>query len=438
MKILLLTLALSLQAPVDTIPDLSHPWNLQECMDWALEHNLTVARQETTFEKSEIDKNTAQWSWVPNVNASAGENFNFGRGIGGDNTYEYGNSSSTSFSLNSGMTLFDGLATPNRIQLAKLNLESATADLEKVRDDIRVSVAKAYVQVLYNYEIADVAREQVSIDSLQVVRLEGMVEHGKASAAELSQQKASLAQSRLTMVQASNNVRSAVLDLAQLLDLPVWQGFTVVRPVVSPDPVLLSSPDDIYADAVNIRPAVKAEELRLEGTERSIRIAKAQYYPSLSLSGGLGTNYYSSFSSQNFWDQLHNNFSQYVGLSLSIPIFNKFSTRNQVRTAKVNQVAQEIQLQQVKRSLYKEIVQAWNGATAAQAKLLSANEAQAAARDAFQLMEAKYENGKATLTEFNESRNRLVKALSDAVQATYEYAFQVQLLEFYRGGELQL
>lgn len=438
MKILLLTLALSLQAPVDMLPDLSHPWSLQECMDWALEHNLTVARQETTLEKSEIDKNTAQWSWVPNVNASAGENFNFGRGIGGDNTYEYGNSSSTSFSLNSGMTLFDGLATPNRIQLAKLNLESATADLEKVRDDIRVSVAKAYVQVLYNYEIADVAREQVSIDSLQVVRLEGMVEHGKASAAELSQQKASLAQSRLTMVQASNNVRSAVLDLAQLLDLPVWQGFAVVRPVVSPDPVLLSSPDDIYADAVNIRPAVKAEELRLEGTERSIRIAKAQYYPSLSLSGGLGTNYYSSFSSQNFWDQLHNNFSQYVGLSLSIPIFNKFSTRNQVRTAKVNQVAQEIQLQQVKRSLYKEIVQAWNGATAAQAKLLSANEAQAAARDAFQLMEAKYENGKATLTEFNESRNRLVKALSDAVQATYEYAFQVQLLDFYRGGELQL
>ena len=437
MKALLIALALLPQTPQEG-PDLSHPWTLQECMDWALEHNLTVARQETTLEKSEIDKNTAQWSWVPNVNASAGENFNFGRGIGGDNTYEYGNSSSTSFSLNSGMTLFDGLATPNRIQLAKLNLESATADLEKVRDDIRVSVAKAYVQVLYNYEIADVAREQVAIDSLQVVRLEGMVEHGKASAAELSQQKASLAQSRLTMVQASNNVRSAVLDLAQLLDLPVWQGFAVVRPVVSPDPVLLSSPDDIYADAVNIRPAVKAEGLRLEGTERSIRIAKAQYYPSLSLSGGLGTNYYSSFSSQNFWDQLHNNFSQYVGLSLSIPIFNKFSTRNQVRTAKLNQVSQEIQLQQVKRSLYKEIVQAWNGATAAQAKLLSANEAQAAARDAFQLMEAKYENGKATLTEFNESRNRLVKALSDAVQATYEYAFQVQLLEFYRGGKLQL
>ena len=217
------------------------------------------------------------------------------------------------------MTLFDGLATPNRIALAKLNLESATEDLEKVRDDIRVSVAKAYVQILYNYEILDVAREQLKIDSLQVVRLEGLLENGKAAAAEVSQQKASLAQSRLTQVQAENNVRSSLLDLAQLLELPVWEGFSVVRPSLQLETVLLSSPDDIFADAVAIRPAVRAEELRLEGTERSIRIAKAQYYPSLSLSGGLGTNYYTSFSSQNFWNQLSNNFSQYVGLSRTFP-----------------------------------------------------------------------------------------------------------------------
>ena len=336
------------------------------------------------------------------------------------------------------MTLFDGLATPNRIQLARLNLEGATEDLEKARDDIRISVAKAYVQILYNYEILDVAREQLKIDSLQVVRLQGLFDNGKASAAEVSQQKASLAQSRLTQVQASNNVRSALLDLAQLLELPVWEGFSIERPQVQVEPRLLSSPDDIYADALGIRPAIRAEELRLEGTERSIRIAKAQYYPSLLLSGGLGSNYYSTFGTQGFWDQLSNNFSQYVGLSLSIPIFNRFSTRNQVRTARANRVAQEIQLQRVKNTLYKEIVQAWNGAVAAEAKWHSAREAEAAARDAFALQEAKYENGKATLTEFNESRNRLVKARSDAAQATYEYIFQTHLVEFYRGGELTL
>ena len=438
MKALLISLALLAQAPGDTLPDLSRPWTLEQCTAWALEHNLTVAQQEINRERSAVDKNTADWSWTPGVSASAGENWSFGRGIGGNNTYERGNTASTNFNLNSSMTLFDGLATPERIKLARLNLESATADLEKARDDIRVSVARAYVQILYNHEILDVAREQLKIDSLHVVRLQGLHDNGKASAAELSQQKASLAQSRLTTVQARNNLRASLLDLAQLLELPVWEGFRVERPQLEMEDLYLSSPDDIFADAVDIRPAIRAEQLRLRGAERSIRIAHAQHLPSLSLSAGMGTNYYTSFGTQGFWEQLNNNFSQYVGLSLSIPIFTRFTARNQLRTAKLNKTNQEIQLQRVKNALYKEIVQAWNGAVAARAKWDSSREAKIAAEDAFELQQAKYENGKATLTEFNEARNRLVKAQSDAVQATCEYLFQAHLLEFYRGGELTL
>ena len=438
MKTLLITLALMMQAPVDSLPDLSHPWTLQECMDWALEHNLTVATQTITRERTAVEKNTAEWSWVPDASGSVSQNWNFGRGLGGDNTYEYGNSANTGFTLSSSMPLFDGLATPRRIQLARLNLEAATQDLEKARDDIRVSVAKAYVQVLYNYEIEGVARRQLRIDSLQVARLQGMFDNGMASAADLAQQKASQASSRLTWVQAENNVRSALLDLAQLLDLHVWEGFHIDRPQVELEQVLLSSPDDIFADAVQIRPAIRAEELRLEGTYRSIQIAHAQHLPSLTLSAGLGANYYSTNTVTSFFDQLSNNFSQYVGLRLNVPLFTRFSARNQLRTARLNRVNQEIQLQRVKNNLYKEIVQAWNGAVAAQAKWESAREAQVAAEAAFELQEAKYENGKATFTEFNEARNRLVKAYSDAAQATYEYLFQTHLVEFYRGGALTL
>jgi len=438
MKTLLITLALMMQAPVDSLPDLSHPWTLQECMDWALEHNLTVATQTITRERTAVEKNTAEWSWVPDASGSVSQNWNFGRGLGGDNTYEYGNSANTGFTLSSSMPLFDGLATPRRIQLARLNLEAATQDLEKARDDIRVSVAKAYVQVLYNYEIEGVARRQLRIDSLQVARLQGMFDNGKASAADLAQQKASQASSHLTWVQAENNVRSALLDLAQLLDLHVWEGFHIDRPQVELGQVLLSSPDDIFADAVQIRPAIRAEELRLEGTYRSIQIAHAQHLPSLTLSAGLGANYYSTNTVTSFFDQLSNNFSQYVGLRLNVPLFTRFSARNQLRSARLNRVNQEIQLQRVKNNLYKEIVQAWNGAVAAQAKWESAREAQVAAEAAFELQEAKYENGKATFTEFNEARNRLVKAYSDAAQATYEYLFQTHLVEFYRGGALTL
>ena len=437
MKALLIALALMAQ-PTDSLPDLTHPWSLQECTQWALEHNLTVAAQEVAVQGKEIDKNTADMSWLPSVNGSVSENWSFGRGIGGNNTYESGNSASTGFSLGANMNLFDGLATPRRMQLAKLNLEAATEDLEKARNDIRVQVAQAYVQILYNYEIADVAQHQLAIDSLQVARLEGLFGTGKASAAEVSQQKASLAQSQVTLIQAQNNVRTSLLTLAQLLELPSWEEFSIIRPKVELEEVVIGHPDDIYADALGVRPEIRAEQLRLEGSAKQLQIAKAAYYPSLSLSGGMGTNYYSTFATQNFWNQLSNNFSQYVGLSLSIPIFNKFNTRNQVRTAKLQQTNQQLQLRRTQQTLYKEIQQAWNSAVAARAKWEASRTAADAAQDAFVLMQAKYENGKATLTEFNDARGRQVKAESDAVQATYEYLYQTRLVEFYRGGALVL
>ena len=433
-------LIIALAVAVDSVatPNLGHPWTLSECMDWALEHNLSVVQQEMSRQSSEIDLNTAQWSLAPSVQASASENWSFGRGLGGDNTYASGNSSTTGFQIGGGMNLFDGLATPNRISQARLNLDAATADLEKARDDIRVNVAQAYVQILYNYEILDVARQQITIDSLQVARLEGMVKAGKASSAELSQQKASLAQSQVTLVQAENNLRVSLLDLAQLLEFPSWDGFEVVRPEVQVADFYLGTPDDIYDQACGLRPAVRAEQLRLDASDKSIAIAKASYYPSLSLSAGLGTNYYSNYGGKGFWDQMNDNFSQYIGLSLSIPIFNRFSTRNQVKSAELNRAAQQVRLRQVQQQLYKEIQQAWNGAVAARAKYDASLMAAEAAQDAFELVQAKYENGKSTITEFNESRTQMLKTRSDAIQATYEYVFQTSLVNFYRGGTLDL
>ena len=437
MRALLIALAV-LTAPTDSLPDLSHPWTLQQCIDWAMDNNLTVAGSEITVETQKVNNNTARMNWLPSVNGSIGENFSFGRGIGGDNTYEKGNSSSTSFSLGANRTLFDGLATPRRIQLSKLNLEAATADLEKARDDVSVQVAQAYVQILYNYEIREVAARQVSIDSLQVERLQGLYNTGRASAAEVSQQKATLAQSRVTLIQAENNIRTSLLTLAQLLEFPSWEGFSVVRPHVSVTSTLLPDPEEIYAEALGVRPAIRAEKLRLEGAQKQIQIAKASYYPTLSFGGGIGTNYYTTFATQGFWDQLNSNFSKYISLNLSIPIFNKFSVRNQVRNAKLQYRSQQLQLLRTEHNLYKEIQQAWNAAIASQAKHAASLEAAAAAEDAFELTKAKYENGKATITEFNESLTRMVKAQSDSVQATYECLYQTSLVEFYRGRPLKL
>ena len=436
-------LLLALLAPVlSPAQDLRHPWTLQECLDWALEHSLTVKQSELNVAQQEIQLNTSANSWLPNVSGSVNESLSFGRGLTADNTYTSANTTSTGFSIGGGMNLFDGLATPNNIALSRLNLEAATKDLERARDDIRVAVARAYVQVLYDYEIVDVARKQIELDDAQVARLEALAATGKAAPAEVSQQKASRAQSGVTLVQAENNLRLALLDLAQLLEFSSPDGFSVARPTVEIEEILLDTPERIYADAVDVRPAVQAEEIRLKGTERSLKIAQAAQYPSLNLSGGVGSNYYTTsnaaYPQDTFWNQLSHNFSPYIGVSMNIPIFTRFQTRNNIRSARLNQELQQIQLDKTKQSLYKEIQQAWSNAIAAEAKFRSSSEAAVAAEDAFRLTQAKYENGKATITEFNESRNQLLKTRSDRVQATYEYLFQSRLLDFYRGSTLEL
>lgn len=417
-------------------------WSLRKCVDYAIEHNISIKQRENVKRQQQLQLSNAKNSRLPNLDGSVSQNFSFGRGLTSDNTYTNKSTSSTSFSLGTSVPLFTGLRIPNMIKLNQLNLEASTADLEKAKNDISVQVAQAYVQILYSMEIADVARRQVSIDSMQVVRLQAMIDNGKASEAELAQQKATLAQGRLTATQAQNQYEQAVLTLTQLLELPSADKFTVERPKVGniDSNNEKYSVEAIYAEALGVKPEVRAEELRLKGSEYNINIARSGWYPQLSLSAGLGTNYYktSGFKGESFSDQMKNNFSQYIGLNLSVPIFNRFQTRNSVRSAKIERETQQLQLDNVKKSLYKEIQQACQAANAASAKYASSIEAGKSSNAAFRLMQAKYENGKANITEFNEAKNNLMKAESDLAQAKYEYVFQKTLVEFYKGKEIDL
>ena len=419
----------------------SKQWSLRECCDYAVAHNVGIKQQENQCRQREIELSTSRNSRLPDLSASVGQNFSFGRGLTAENTYTNTNTSSTSLQLGASMPLFTGFQIPNQIKLNQLNLEAATADLEKAKNDIRMQVAQAYVQILYNMEIADVAQRQIAIDSAQVARLQAFVANGKASEAELSQQKATLANSRLTATQAENNTRMSVLTLTQLLELATPDGFAIVRPALADGSSVVTtppSPDVIYAEALGIKPEILSQQLRLQGTERSIKIARAGYYPTLSLNGGLGTNYYttSGMPAASLSSQLKNNFSQYIGLSLNVPLFNRFQTRNNIRTAKISQETQQLQLDNSKKTLYKEIQQVYLNALNAQSKERSSVEAVHSSKDAFQLMQVKYENGKATITEFNESKNNYLKAESNLVQARYENLYQHALLEFYRGKDL--
>ena len=442
MKKIIILAMLAILARLDILAQ-SKVWSLRECCDYAVEHNIGIKQQENQCRQQDLQLSTAKNSPLPDLSANLGQNFSFGRGLTMDNTYTNTNTSSTSFSLGASVPLFTGFQIPNQIKLNQLNLEAATADLEKAKNDIRMQVAQAYVQILYDMEISDVALRQIEIDSAQVARLEAFVKNGKASETELSQQKATLANSRLTATQADNNKRLAILTLTQLLELPTPDGFSIVCPSLESlellgSPETLATPDQIYAEALGIKPEILSQELRLKGTAHNIKIAQAGHYPTLSLGGGLGTNYYttSGFKADRFGKQLENNFSQYISLNLNVPIFNRFSTRNNIRSARIEQANQQLQLDNTKKTLYKEIQQVFYNAQNSQSKERSSAEAVQSSKDAFNLMQAKYENGKATITEFNEAKNNYLKSVSDLVQARYENLYQHALLEFYRGREL--
>ena len=411
-------------------------WTLKQCIDYALAHNVDVQRAQMAVRQNKVETNTAKWARLPQVNAGAGQNWSWGRSASPvDNTYSDIHSGNTSFSLSASVPVFTGLQLPNQYALAKLNLKASLEDFNTAKDDLAVNVASAYLQVLFNEELAGVARRQAELTRQQAERLARWQEVGKASPSEPAEAKARLAQDEMSVVQAENNYRLALLELSQLLELPSPEGFQLEAPDREPQFAPLTPPDAIYMQALAFRPEIKAAKYRLEGSEKSIRIAQSAFYPQLSLSGGLGTSYYtvSGGTTLAFGEQLKNNFNRYLGLSLSIPLFNRLATRNRVRTARLQQSDLLLQLDNTKKTLYKEIQQAWYNALAAESKSRSSEAAVEAGETSFRLMEEKFRNGKANFVEFNEAKVNLAKAQSDWLQAKYEYIFRTKILAFYEG-----
>ena len=415
-------------------------WDLQRCITHAIEHNLSIKQKEAARNQSEVELNTAQWSRMPNLNGNIGQSFNFGRALQADNTYGNRNTRNTNFSLGTNIPLFTGMQIPNNIALSKLNLKAATEDLAKAKEDISIQVASYFLQVLFNEELTKIARNQVALSQEQLDRKVAFFKNGKASEAEILEAKSRLAQDQLSLVQAENNHQLALLDLSQMLELPSPENFRISVPDIDGFTADLSMPEEVYAQAMMNKPAIKAAQYRLQGAEKSIKIAQSGYYPQLSFGAGIGTNYYhlsgienAPFSTQ--WDQ---NMNKYLQFSLSIPIFNRFQTRNRVKSARIQHTALSWQLEESKKALYKEIQQAYYNALAAESKYKSSQSASESAEASFRLMSEKYANGKASATEYNEMRTAWMKALSDGVQAKYEFMYRSKILDFYKGVPLVL
>lgn len=408
-------------------------YTLEQCVETALNNNRNIKQQMLNKQQREIAYSQAKSDLLPNLNASAGQNFVFGRSIGLDNVYENTNSSQTSFGINAGITIFDGLRMKYNIDARRAELGASEADLEKFKDDIEMSVSTAFLQVLLQKELLQIAAQQIDLTIANIEIQTKLIESGKLAKGEIYELEAQLAREEQNLIQTESQLKLAILDLAQIMDLEDFSNFDIIAPPIESiiNESFLISSEDIVQSALLVRPEIDAANLRLEGSLLEVKIARSRYYPTLSFGANMNTGYYNMGGRDNasFGSQIKNNISNSLGFSLQVPIFNKYQTRNNIRTAKLAAENSRIEIDKVKIDLRKRVEQAFENAKGAKSKWTATQKAETAGEESYRFTQEKYEGGRANSFELFQAKTNLSKTLADQAQAKYEYAFRLKILE---------
>lgn len=413
-------------------------WTLSECIDYAVTHNIEVKQSDNQIQNLKVEKNTLRNSFLPNLNAGASQNFTFGRSLNQNNTYEDSNIQNSSFSVTTEIPIFAGFKRTASIAQNRFDLLAAEANRELIENNLSLNVAGAYFQILLNKEIYRIALEQIQLTKEQEACTQLLIENGKAAESQLHDVRAQLADDELTATEAKNSLRLAFLELAQLMELKGHERFDIDslgREISVPD---MLSPVNIYQYAVTCMPQIRQAYYTLQSKTKGIRIAKSGYYPTLSFAAGINTNYYDNGSGlgETFRRQLNNNMQKSLCFTISIPLFDRFSTQNQVRTARIDEDNARLSLENEKKQLYKDIEQAYTDAISAFEKYRSTTKAVAANQEAHRYAMEKYAAGKSTVFEYNEVKMKLANALSQQSQAKYTYLLKDRVLTFYSSSSL--
>ncbi|GHT72458.1 transporter [Bacteroidia bacterium] len=414
-------------------------WSLERCIEHAVANNLQIKMQEINREAKEIDLHTARHSWLPNLNANAGQSFDFGRGTDRTGAMVDQTVTSTSLSVSSSMPLFTGFQITNDIKNKRYSVMVAEESLKKAKENIAIAVAQSFLDVLLRKEIHKINTETLNFTLDNVKKTEVMVNNGSVPSAQLYEIKSQQAADEVRVTTADNDVILGLLTLGQLLELTKVDSFDIAMPQIGDSVELTSSnipsPDNIFGMALSAKPQIREAELQLEGSKAMLKIAQSGYYPQLNLSAGIKDGYYRSDNANvlSFSNQISDNLQEYVGLSLQIPIFNRFAIKNNVKQARIGIAQQQLMLEDAKKTLYKEIQQAYHNAVATQKSYRASQKSVEAAREAFRYAHTKYQTGKSSVYEFTEAKTTLTRSLSEEAQAKFNYVFAVKILDFYSG-----
>jgi len=444
MKRILSLMAFTVLLAVFTSAQAQETWSLQKCIDYALKNNIQIKQQTLNTEYYSNQLVQAKNNRLPNLNASLQNNMSFGRSLGPENTYLDINSNSTYGGLSSNMTLFNGFTLKNSVKMADMDLRATLEDLNKAKDDMMLNIAASYLEILFAEELVTVAEDLQKITQLQIDRTGKLVEAGSLAKGSLLEIEAQYAREELNVVNAQNREQLAYLALYQLLELPATESFKIEKPVlpeIGANMSLLNTLD-IFKNAVQLRPAVKSAEFKLESARNQLLIAKGNLLPSLSFGANYNNNYNylinSQFENVAFGDQLKSHQRYGFGVSLNIPVFNRFQAKTSVSNAQIQLENTELQLQNTKNLLRKDIEQAYTNALAAFKRYVANQKAVVSSTEAFRYTEEKFNVGMINSVEYNQSKSNLSKSQSDLLQAKYEYIFRTKILDFYNGRTIEL
>jgi outer membrane protein len=431
-------------------------WSLTKCINHAYESNIQLKQSELNVKVAKNGDFQNKMNFLPSVNATAAHTFNFGQSQVSDGTYKTMNNQITSFGVQSSLLLFKGFKKVNTYKKGKLSLQSREKAVEKSKSDLAVNIAGLYLQVLYNTEILNIAREQLTISKEQEIRTGKLVEAGKLAEVELLKQRSLVSQDELATVEAENTLEMSYINLFQIMDVKEDNAFKVAildNLIIDANRSFQSS-SSLYNKALDLRPEIAKADIDIQVSEKDVSIARASKIPSLSLNAGVSSNYYDTQmervldpvtnklkQSSNivpFGTQLEDNARKYVGLNMSIPIFNAFQASTSVRNSKLQLENSKLEKENIKNVLRKEIQQVYASAKSSMKKYYSAKVAADYSNKSFEYSQKKYNAGLIDLVSYKEMKKDYVNSSSKFLQAKYDYVFRTKILDYYVGLPLAL
>jgi len=411
-------------------------WSLDECINYALENNIQIKKATLSTSRNEVLTDQSKANRLPSVSASVRQNFGWGKSLN-TQTGEYGNlngSNSTNYSVSSNVTLFNGYRLQNTIKQSELELEASKLYAETMKESVGLNIMNAFLQVIYADEQMKNAQKQIEATTEQLALAKERLNLSAISRSDYLQIESQLASEKLTLANAQSQLTMSKVNLQQLMELTVTDNFLVVSPnidaLVQQEQNL--SATEIYETALKIRPQIENAKLNTKSALLDTDIARASLLPSVSMDAGLGTGYSSLNSGFNYPTQLNNSINPSLGVTLSIPIFQKKQVKSNIAIAKIGVNDAELDELNTRNQLRKEIEQATADALSAKTQYQASIEQLRATTESYQLAEEKFKLGSLNSVDFLFEKTKLITAESQLLQAKYNLVFSNKIIDFYK------